>query len=130
MKKTMALTSAAILLACVPMYAKAGDISETKEAIAWLECLRNYADRHSPSSVDAETVATAAIGNCRAEDQDVLTLISRRPTALRFVLGPLTRQERDDIREEHERVREGLREGLVSRVLENRLSSMEDVASN
>ncbi|MEG1451478.1 hypothetical protein [Brevundimonas sp.] len=123
MNKAIIVACVSTFAVCAPISAQAGDPYETKEATDWVDCLRNYADRHSPSSVDAETIATGAVGNCRSHDHAVLELASKRPTALRFILGPLTREERNDVREDHERLRQGLREQIIAYVLENRLEA-------
>mgnify|MGYP006872479991 CR=1 FL=1 len=102
--------------------ARAADVSSSPEMIAWVECLQSYGRRHAKADATVETIATAAIGFCRSEDQAVLDLVSRRPTALRFVLGPLTREERQTIRENHERLREEFRERLMGDILEARMA--------
>ena len=90
------------------------------EGVAWVECLQTYADRHVASDVSVETIATAAMGYCRDHDRDVLASRMKRPMALRFVLGPLTRAERDEVREDHEGMREEFKERLIGDLIERR----------
>ena len=88
---------------------------------AWLDCLRVYIGRHALTSAPPETIAEGALGNCRTEDIAVLEKASRRPTALRFILGPMTRGELEEIRADHELLRDDLRRQVISKVLDARL---------
>lgn len=112
---------AALAALSVSSAAHAGALDNAPaEGVAWVECLQTYADRHVSTDVSVETLATAAMGSCRDHDRAVLASRMRRPVALRFVLGPLTRAERDEVREDHESMREEFKERLIGDLIERR----------
>lgn len=122
MFRTLLVALIALSPSAVITSAHAAASEAPAEAVAWVECLQAYGDRHVASDASVETIATAALGSCRDQEYEALATRMKRPTALRFVLGPLSRSEREVIREDHERVREEFRERLIGDLLEQRSS--------
>lgn len=94
--------------------------ADPPEVTAWANCLMASADRFDASGESVETIVTAALGACRAEDDAVLNVRLRLPFALRLLGGPRTAAEQEAAAEAQDDLRSRFREQLTGYILEKR----------
>lgn len=105
--------------------AVAKESGSSPEVTAWVDCLQSQGARYLKSDLPLETIATAAMGNCKNEDQAVYDRMVTRSFGVRMVLGPPNVDDRRLAREAHDRMREDFRERLIGGMLEARTALAE-----
>jgi hypothetical protein len=120
MKRVVTLVSAGLAAAVLAGSAQGKESGAPPELDAWGACLRGAADKYVTHDAPIETIASAAFGACKAEEEAIYQRRVTRSFGARLILGPPDREDRKIAREAQDRMVAGVRDELIAYLLERR----------
>jgi hypothetical protein len=121
--KSRVIVAMGCLVVGLPLSSTRADAgADPPEVVAWGDCLRASADKYVSQEVPVETIASAAFGACKVQDQAVYQLRLKRSFGTRLLMGPANREDQKLAREAQDRMHADVRDQLIAYLLEQRAS--------